>query len=75
MEGAREEEEGSCHTLVAPDEHTKRQWVTTITKTISSLDRTDQVKTHPVPATTLPASPLKVNRKTYLVLYTDPDPI
>ena len=27
-----EDEEGSSHTLVAPDEHTKRQWVTVITR-------------------------------------------
>lgn len=41
-EAATAEEEGSCHhTLVAPDEHTKRQWVTTITKAVNSLDRTD----------------------------------
>ncbi len=34
-----EEDDSSSHTLVAPDEHTKRQWVSTITKTIDQLDR------------------------------------
>ncbi len=42
-EGGEEGGEGaSCHTLVAPDEHTKRQWVSTIAKAVASLDRTDQ---------------------------------
>jgi hypothetical protein len=41
-EGGEEGEGASCHTLVAPDEHTKRQWVSTIAKAVASLDRTDQ---------------------------------
>eukprot|EP00088_Acartia_fossae_P003104 TRINITY_DN11289_c0_g1_i1.p1 TRINITY_DN11289_c0_g1~~TRINITY_DN11289_c0_g1_i1.p1 ORF type:complete len:782 (+),score=224.45 TRINITY_DN11289_c0_g1_i1:47-2392(+) len=46
----QEEEESSSHTLVAQDEHTKRQWVTTITKTIEQLDRTDMANA-PKPST------------------------
>jgi len=37
----QEDDDGSSHTLVAPDEHTKRQWVSIINKTIDQLDRTD----------------------------------
>ncbi len=58
MEG---EEEASSHTLVAPDEHAKRLWVTTITKAVSSLDRTDQAEAKQLlPEASQPASPQKV---------------
>ncbi len=43
---------GSGHTLVAPDEHTKRQWIITIGKTLEKLDRTDLPSTPtPTPVT------------------------
>jgi len=52
-----EDEEGSSHTLVAPDEHTKRQWVTVITRTVNKLDKTD-LPTKPTTPVSTPTNKL-----------------
>ena len=51
---------GSGHTLVAPDEHTKRQWIITIGKTLEKLDRTD------LPSTPTPGTPV-ISKVSYCI--------
>jgi len=59
-----EEDDASSHTLVAPDEHTKRQWVSTITKTIDQLDRTDLAQVKPsTPVTTTTPNRSRISKK------------
>jgi len=62
-ESSRDHSSERSHTLLAPDEHTKRQWVTTIQKTIQKA-QTTQSDGSPKSAVKTPprASPRRLNK-------------
>ena len=60
VEGEAGEEAG--HTLVAPDEHTKRQWVTTVRTHLAKLRSTSQLDGSPPARSSPRTSPRRLNR-------------
>jgi len=63
--GANESSTEQSHTLVAPDEHTKRQWVATIQKTIQKVQSSSEPDGSPkaiVKSTPTRSSPRRLNK-------------